>query len=390
MPILMESLISQVHKDVYKMIGLINKTLDLHLIGKKMFSAISKVLLFESMIYIPTLLKSNEFDLNQAAFYKIDKSKIIDYQYADKLNNQLFKVLEFVITEDIDWTNVSNGISTLKFDESCALLFKPNKKYFQLIIQIKNKSKSFGILLLYKPIEENIFSQTELEALNAVIPYFISLFEYLEIQKTYDFKHKIADFLLENNPLGIIVLTHSMQCVYINKKAIVMIVQQYLYSNSHEISDFMPPVFIEDCNQIKKEIKNTKTTCFHPIVRHRILEGYALDKLFITSYIIENNGRSNPNDYLYMVTIEKMEEASIFDKNKLRLRYQLTERELEIAFNIFKGRTNAEIAKELFVSERTIKWHLKNIFQKMEVSNRTAMLNRMIENVQGGYQFGIF
>jgi DNA-binding NarL/FixJ family response regulator len=47
-----------------------------------------------------------------------------------------------------------------------------------------------------------------------------------------------------------------------------------------------------------------------------------------------------------------------------------TERELDVLRLLAKGWTNARIAKELFVSERTVRYHLRNIYDKVGVSTR--------------------
>jgi DNA-binding NarL/FixJ family response regulator len=49
----------------------------------------------------------------------------------------------------------------------------------------------------------------------------------------------------------------------------------------------------------------------------------------------------------------------------------LTERELEILRLVAKGRSNAEVASALWVTEQTVKFHLSNVFRKLGVSNRT-------------------
>jgi DNA-binding CsgD family transcriptional regulator len=50
----------------------------------------------------------------------------------------------------------------------------------------------------------------------------------------------------------------------------------------------------------------------------------------------------------------------------------LTEREVEVLRLVASGRTNPEIAKLLFISEKTVSRHLSNIFTKLDVSSRTA------------------
>jgi DNA-binding NarL/FixJ family response regulator len=49
----------------------------------------------------------------------------------------------------------------------------------------------------------------------------------------------------------------------------------------------------------------------------------------------------------------------------------LTERELEILRHAAQGRTNGQIARELWVTEQTVKFHLSNTYRKLGVANRT-------------------
>ena len=48
----------------------------------------------------------------------------------------------------------------------------------------------------------------------------------------------------------------------------------------------------------------------------------------------------------------------------------LTERELEVLKLIARGMSNAEIAKELFVSDTTIKTHVARILMKLRLRDR--------------------
>ena len=49
----------------------------------------------------------------------------------------------------------------------------------------------------------------------------------------------------------------------------------------------------------------------------------------------------------------------------------LTDRELEILRLVAEGYTNGRIARELWVTEQTVKFHLSNTYRKLGVANRT-------------------
>lgn len=49
----------------------------------------------------------------------------------------------------------------------------------------------------------------------------------------------------------------------------------------------------------------------------------------------------------------------------------LTDRQMEVLRHIAQGQTNKEIAEILFITERTVKYHLQEILQKLHLRNRT-------------------
>lgn len=53
------------------------------------------------------------------------------------------------------------------------------------------------------------------------------------------------------------------------------------------------------------------------------------------------------------------------------LHEQLTDREMEVLLLIAQGKTNQEIADELFIALKTVKTHVSNILSKLEVQDRT-------------------
>jgi DNA-binding NarL/FixJ family response regulator len=55
--------------------------------------------------------------------------------------------------------------------------------------------------------------------------------------------------------------------------------------------------------------------------------------------------------------------------------YNLSPREFEVLSIIVEGRTNREIAERLFISERTVGVHVRNILAKLDVSGRIEAAN---------------
>ncbi|HDX9578866.1 response regulator transcription factor [Bacillus cytotoxicus] len=58
-------------------------------------------------------------------------------------------------------------------------------------------------------------------------------------------------------------------------------------------------------------------------------------------------------------------------KKEQLLHEELTEREFEILLLIAEGKSNQEIADELFIALKTVKTHVSNILNKLHVSDRT-------------------
>jgi len=63
--------------------------------------------------------------------------------------------------------------------------------------------------------------------------------------------------------------------------------------------------------------------------------------------------------------------ARMKERNKPLLHESLTNREYEILLLIAEGKTNQEIAEELFIGLKTVKTHVSNILSKLEIQDRT-------------------
>lgn len=74
-----------------------------------------------------------------------------------------------------------------------------------------------------------------------------------------------------------------------------------------------------------------------------------------------------------------LQENSIEDKIELIAnKHNLTERESDILLQIVNGLKNQQIAEKLFVSINTVKYHTRNIYEKLDVNKRTELASKLL------------
>jgi len=101
---------------------------------------------------------------------------------------------------------------------------------------------------------------------------------------------------------------------------------------------------------------------------------------FVTRYIALANETGKP--YVKTEAAQKKWKWNSADKLTLtskKLLSSLTPREKDVLFFMISGLSNKQIAEKLFVSAATVKTHTLNIYNKMNVSNRTSAIMKAIE-----------
>ena len=63
------------------------------------------------------------------------------------------------------------------------------------------------------------------------------------------------------------------------------------------------------------------------------------------------------------------------DQLNAHVPHKISEREFQIIELICKGKSNAEIADDCFLSINTVKYHIKQIFQRLDLKSRMELLN---------------
>jgi DNA-binding NarL/FixJ family response regulator len=110
-----------------------------------------------------------------------------------------------------------------------------------------------------------------------------------------------------------------------------------------------------------------------------------------SGYLVKNTGKEELREALIRVVSGEVyfspEVAAQLSKSLLNSRkkeedisVKLTQREVEIVRLIAKEYSNEQIANTLFISERTVETHRKNIFRKTKIKGVIGLLKYAMEN----------
>jgi DNA-binding NarL/FixJ family response regulator len=132
-------------------------------------------------------------------------------------------------------------------------------------------------------------------------------------------------------------------------------------------------------------------------IAHIINQQYQIPFIFLTSHAdritLDEAKKAKPSGYIVKPFDERdllagleialynhaqrstllQPQLSLININK-KIATPLTEREFDVLQAMYEGKTNLQMANDLFVSVNTIKTHVSNILLKLDVASRTAAI----------------
>lgn len=80
-------------------------------------------------------------------------------------------------------------------------------------------------------------------------------------------------------------------------------------------------------------------------------------------------------------SIQSGSDEHVIDITEVQEVFEISNRELDVLKCLCQGDTNSEISERLFISELTVKGHLKHLFHKMKVQNRAKLISKTLSLV---------
>lgn len=163
-----------------------------------------------------------------------------------------------------------------------------------------------------------------------------------------------------------------------------------------QIKAYKPDIVLTDINmpeidgieltkQVKKYLPETKVIALSMFGERETISDML--KAGVSAYILKNTGKQE-----LLTAIDKVANGGTFFSNDVRTELErdnqiserkeinLSAREIEVIELIAKEYNNAQIAEALFISERTVETHRKNIFRKTDTKGVLGLLKYCIEH----------
>jgi DNA-binding CsgD family transcriptional regulator len=249
---------------------------------------------------------------------------------------------------------------------------KHQSLHFEMVIYLKSGDRRSGVVALFRPKNAANFSPEERVKAELLVPYLAGALEKTAVLEQINKSEKIVQSVTSDlSNKGIIILDENLEMTYQNEEAIKILPPLCQGGGDKEKTlDRLPQQLSLRCQELKKSISlkepvNTYGEQYNQLIS--VKEQQVLIRMQLL-----NGGENSPFFLIYLEPNKPLFSSSQF-MNKIGL----TRREAEVVNLLSLGLRNFEISSKLFISEYTVENHLKSIYQKMGVKNRTSLIHRL-------------
>lgn len=246
--------------------------------------------------------------------------------------------------------------------------------YHELAAYLKDGNGSLiGCIALARSKNAPYFSDDEIAALKIIAKHVSNALCIQSRLSELDCKKKILEAFCDGSEVGAVIFDLSFKVHYHNRRAREMC-QELVDKDCRKlpIDSFLRTVMAD---KLLVWSSGFEKTIISPCLRRfQVTVTPAPYALF------------EKNKQIYLLCLDAIEPGKAKepqnDHDDEGTLFNLTRREREVLELLIKGYTNHQIACELFVSIDTVKKHLRNIYDKMGVQNRTSAICKVISTVE--------
>lgn len=180
---------------------------------------------------------------------------------------------------------------------------------------------------------------------------------------------RLSDIIKERSKPGLLIFDHHGRLLYSNWEALEM--QSAVQAGATEAFPTFEEIY-SLCLQMKPGMEASDTALAADPECQVLNVGNGIS-YSLRPFLINERAKEDGESHV-LILIEKVVERRKIDVENARREFQLTRREGEVVRLICDGITNREISEKIFISENTVKVHIKNIMKKMKAYSRNEII----------------
>lgn len=248
---------------------------------------------------------------------------------------------------------------------------RPQNINRQMAVYIRQGNRLKGVIGMHRSVK-NRFGEKFLFMGDLISVQLTAAFENMRLIEELNRSRDILSIIQENPSTGFILLNDRLQLVFSNTKADLIcsrLGRKFALVDLEGVTKCrIPDIILRDCRSDGCSILKLK---------ERILSAGSGERYHVKCQSMSSE-QFKESKGGFMITLADDHFMPDINPDLLKKRFGLTPREIEIISYIFKGFTNLEIADTLFISEGTVKNHLKHIFAKTGAANRTNLIHKAV------------
>jgi DNA-binding CsgD family transcriptional regulator len=251
----------------------------------------------------------------------------------------------------------------------------PMNAHHELEIYLEEDSRLKGFIALLRSRKSRGFSEDEIRMAQAFSPIISLSLENVMLREKVELDKTVMG-IMENFPnCGCMLFSKSCKPLFMNRKAkeICADLSNDSRSNQKKIPE-VPTEILKNIEIYQKEAVLDKSNVA-PVLKEDIIRR---EEVYRTTYQICSEMSGGTCREKILVLIDHINNKQNHALEKAVSIFGLSRREADVVRSIYEGRKNSEIAKRLCISELTVKTHIQNIFEKMKVNSRTALIYTII------------
>lgn len=255
----------------------------------------------------------------------------------------------------------------------------PQKVHHKIISYLVSGKKTLGVIAFFRSRGSPNFSDEEAEMISKISSFIAHALDYITLQYKHRLQSSILDIIKDNGLRGLLILDDSMKPIFMNESArkICADIEERGAGWKGKGRPSVSPILMEDCRALKEARDKDPEEKPIPPIRRVVQIEKSRKRYALCSEIIDRH-LCPEHDKLHVVSIDEVSDAVNTGREKLHETYGMTRREMDILSLLSRGLKNAEIARELFICEITVKKHIHRLFEKVGVKNRTALLHKTL------------